>query len=232
MDEIDIDLTNKVKFYLRLNRFEAAEKLLKSKLSTKESAAAYMLLGIIYHQQSRFDEAIEEFSRALKIDPMHQESRLHLIITMCDIGRYEEARQYHSTDMDGSSHPVEGRFDHIAKQHYKNGEQYEHKNKYAEALSEYRKSVLLTKKYYQAEFAIAKILYKSKQYEQAGIEFEKIVKRFPLEPRAHIWLGISYQRAGRVEEAKLHWEKARENGRNTKIADIYWDITQSKQVGV
>src|SRR5690606_25479675 len=128
------EVQNKVKFYLSVHRFEAAEKLIKAKLATLGNIAVLLnLLGIIYHRQSRFPEAITYFSKALKVNAQYVEAAVNLAATLCDLSRYDEANEVFAklSEATGESDAkgnrvipelIKGR---IANQHAENGKLYE-----------------------------------------------------------------------------------------------------------
>ena len=87
------EIFSKVDLYLNVNRFDAAEKLLKSTLSDYGPLAnVHNLLGVTYHKQSKFPDAIIEFNSALKTNPEFVEAALNLAATLCDLSRYDDAR--------------------------------------------------------------------------------------------------------------------------------------------
>ena len=128
----------KVGLFLQVHRYEAAEKLLKSTLSAYGSLAnLHNLLGLTYHKQSRFVDAIEQFELARKDNPNYTEATLNLTATLCDLSRYEEAREIYATlksdERTGKRHPkmVLGR---IANMHASLARTYQECNMLPEAI--------------------------------------------------------------------------------------------------
>ncbi len=59
----------------------------------KNNAGLLNLLGLVYHKQARFPEAMKQFRAALTANPSYLEASLNLISTLCDLSRYDEARE-------------------------------------------------------------------------------------------------------------------------------------------
>src|SRR3954453_3141286 len=87
------EIRKKVALYLSVQRFDAAEKLLRATLTDYGPLAnIHNLLGVTFHKQSRFVEALKEFNRALAVNPDFVEAALNLTATLCDLSRYDEAK--------------------------------------------------------------------------------------------------------------------------------------------
>src|SRR3569832_2716398 len=62
------------------------------------------MLGVIYNQQGRMQEAQEMFERALAINPNYTEAALNLAVTYNDVGKYKEANALSARIIELSKH--------------------------------------------------------------------------------------------------------------------------------
>ena len=207
------EIKQKVELYLSLHRFDAAEKLLKSAISDFGSLASlHNLLGVSFHKQGRFADALKEFKKAVAANPDFLEGGLNLVATLCDLSHYDEARSLYA-ELVGRLNPrrqqpnlVLGR---IANQHAENGRSYEESGMYHDAIQEYRKALSLFDKMPDVRLALAKLYLKLGQADRAKEEAEELVRTDPNFVEGHVFLGILYAKLGRKDLAKRHWETAR-----------------------
>jgi tetratricopeptide (TPR) repeat protein len=212
------EIFSKVELYLSVSRFDAAEKLLNATLSDYGPLAnVHNLLGVTYHKQSKFLEALKQFNSALEANPEFVEAALNLAATLCDMSRYDEAQNVFSRLRERvnpkKKQPglVLGR---LANQHARNGQSYEESAMYAEAIQEYRKALSLFERMPDVQLALAKLYVQVGQVNKAKTEFEEIVKQYPEMGDAHTWLGILYFKLGRKDQAKRQWEQAQQANPN------------------
>jgi tetratricopeptide (TPR) repeat protein len=225
-----IDVKKKVELYLSVSRFDAAEKLLKATLTDYGPLAnLHNLLGLTYHRQSRFPEAIREFNRALAANPDFLEAALNLSATLCDLSRYDEARavfaklQQQVNPKKRQPGLVLGR---LANQHVVSGQAYEESGMFGDAIQEYKKALALYERMPDVKLALAKLYVRVGQHDKAKLEFEDLVKTAPERPEAHTWLGILYYKLGRRDLAKRHWEKAQQADPNDLSARAYLKLSR------
>jgi tetratricopeptide (TPR) repeat protein len=198
--------------YLSVNRYDAAEKLLKATLADYGPLAnIHNLLGVTYHKQSKFPEALREFNKAFAANPEFVEAAMNMAVTLCDLSCYDEAREVYSDIQKRISQRkkqpslVLGR---LANQHAQNGKAYEESGMYTDAVGEYRKALTLFERMPDVKLSLAKLYFRLGQHEKARQEFEEIIKMDPEMPGVRIWLGILYYKLGRLGEARKQWEKA------------------------
>jgi tetratricopeptide (TPR) repeat protein len=224
------EIRKKVTLYLSVNRFDAAEKLLRAALADHGPLAnLHNLLGVTFHKQSRFPEALIEFNRALASNPEFVEAALNLSATLCDLSRYEEARQVFAK-LSEQVNPrkrqpalVLGR---LANQHVANGAAYEESGMLGDAIQEYKKALSLFERMPDVKLALAKLYVRSGQADRARQEFEDIIKIAPDNSEAHNWVGILYYKLGRRDLAKRHWEKAQQSDPNDLTARAYMRLSR------
>lgn len=224
------EILKKVTLYHSVNRFDAAEKLLKATLTDFGSLAnIHNLLGVTFHKQSKFGPAIKEFNRALVTNPDFVEAALNLAATLCDLSRYDEAREVFSK-LSQQVNPkkkqpslVLGR---LANQHAVNGAAYEESGMSGDAILEYKKALQLFEKMPDVRMSLAKLYVRGGQNDKAREEFEDVIKMNPEIADAHTWLGILYYKLGRKDLAKRHWEKAQQIDPNDMSSRAYLKIAR------
>lgn len=224
------EIHKKVALYLSVNRFDAAEKLLKASLADYGALAnLHNLLGVTYHKQSRFLEALREFNKALISNPEFVEAGLNLAVTLCDLSRYDEAREVFTrlTQLVNprKRHPglVLGR---IANQHARNGSAYEESGMLGDAIQEYRKALQLFERMPDVKLALAKLYVRVGQHDKARQELEEVVKLKPDAAEAHTWLGILHYKAGQRDQARHFWELAQQADPNDHSARAYLKLAR------
>jgi len=223
-DELQ-SVQEKVDLYLSVNRYDAAEKLLHATLSDYGSLAnIHNLLGVTFHRQSRFIDAIREFTKALKANPQYSEAALNLAATYCDLSRYDDAKEVYSTVAAQVSTRkkvpdlVLGR---LANQHSQNGRLYEECGMVADAIQEYRKALTLFARMPDVQLALAKLYFRSGQIERAQKEFEELIATGVNSPEARTWLGILHYKLGKKGKARKYWEQAQAIMPNDSAAKAY-----------
>jgi len=206
------EINSKVKLYLSVGRHEAAEKLLLSTLDEHGSLAnLHNLLGVTYHQQSKFADAVIHFTKALKINNSYVEAGLNLAATFCDLGRYDDAKAVFSEVIavtpPNKRHPdlIMGR---LANHHSECGRLYEQSGFLNEALLEYKKAVALYDRLPDVRIAIGKIYFRMNQYDRSLNELQSVVSQFPNEHEAHLWSGIAHWKLGNHDLAETQWKSA------------------------
>ena len=227
------EIEKKVEFYLSVRRFDAAEKLLRSTLATNGAVAnIYNLLGLTYHKQSRFADAVREFTQAVKANPSYIEASLNLAATLCDLSHYDEAQQVFA-DINNQINPqkqipnlVLGR---LANQHAQNGKLYEDSGLLTEAIHEYRKALSLFPRMPDVQYSVAQLYLHEEQLEQARLELEELLSTTPEMTTARNLLGIVYYKLGERTQAKQEWSMAAQQSPSDLTSRAYLKIANNWQ---
>ena len=224
------EVKKKIDLYLSLGRFDSAEKLLRATLADYGPLAnIHNLLGLTFHKQSKFVEAVREFNQALSINPEYVEAALNLAASLCDLGRYQDAQNVFSrledfvVEKQRQPALVLGR---LANLHVLSGQAYEDSGMWSEAIQEYRKGLSLYDKMPDVKVQLAKLYVKVGQLEKAKYEFESMLAENPDVTEAHTWLGILEFKLGQKELARKHWEKAQEVSPDNSTAKAYLKLAR------
>jgi tetratricopeptide (TPR) repeat protein len=220
-----VQILEKVRIYHSVNKFDAAEKTILTAIDEYGSLAnLHNLLGVTYHKQSRFADAIVQFTKALKINPYFVEAGLNLSATFCDLGRYEDAKTIFSEILaqtsENKKHPdlVLGR---LANHHAACGLLYDQNNLPMDAIDEYKKALSLYERMPDIKLSLGKMYFKTNQIDRAIFEFQDAVRNFPNDHEAHLWLGICNWKMGRTDIAIRSWETAKSLAPELSAADAY-----------
>lgn len=224
------DVQAKIRLYLSAGRPDAAEKIAKATLNDHGPLAnIHNMLGVVYHSQSRFPEAIREFQKSIQVNPAFIEAGLNLVATLCDLGRYDDARRVHTQLM---THVPQGRkqtqlvLGRIANGHAKNGRMYEEGGMTQDAIHEYRRALALFERMPDVRLALARALVKVGQRDKALMELEDLVKRDPSSIDGRVELGILYFKLGRAADARSQWEAARQLDPSNRVARTYLRLAE------
>jgi len=219
------DIKKKVEIYLNVGRYDASEKLLKLALSELGKASnLHTLLGLTFHRQSRFKEALEQFELALHDNPKYTEALLNMAITLSDLGLYEDAEHYFKKAEEtvnsnfGVTSLVLGR---LANHHADAGRLYESCGMHQQALKEYRKALDLFPDMADVRLKMIKLLVDIKDLEKAQLEIAQLERSDRNLANPLIWSGIIKFITGNRAHARDLWLKARDIRPNDPIARAF-----------
>lgn len=219
------NVQNKVEFYIKVHRFDAAEKLIKATLADHgHNAVLYNLLGVIYYKQSMFNEALVEFENALKQNSEYVEAALNLASVLCDLSRYDEARkvfQNIESQLNLYNRVPNLFLGRLANQHSKNGKLYEECGMENEAIREYKTALSLFDKLVDVRLSLAKLYLKKNHLELAQEQIEKLLMYSPNSYEARNMLGIIYYKLGYKDMAKEQWAQAYSLNPADSVAKAY-----------
>ena len=216
----------KVDLYLSVQRFDAADKLLRSALiDFGPLANIYNYLGLTMHRQARFLEAVSEFRKALQVNPSYVEAALNLVVTLCDLSRYDEARQVFDA-VQAQINPAKKQPDlilgRIANQHAELGHLYSESGMHSDAIREYRKALSVFERMPDVRMALVRALIQIGQIEKAHADLQEFIRQAKLpNSEAITLLGWLELKLGRPEVAREYWVKAQQTDPNDLISRAY-----------
>ena len=157
-------------------------------------------LGVLYGRMSRFDESIEELSRAFELSPESLDIRVALGLTYELSGRSDVAATHYEAAI--PLDPFNPRlYHHAARSHLA-------AKHYAEAAANYQAVLDLTPRDMEAIMGLVRVWLAQRRFDEAerflGTEVEKLG---PL-PELYVVLGIVYREADQAQEAMRAFEQA------------------------
>ncbi|MFW7378170.1 MAG: tetratricopeptide repeat protein [Oligoflexus sp.] len=220
------NIEEKLDLYLSVNRFQAAEKLLKESLAELgELANLHNLLAVTYHRQSKFQEAIESFEKAIELNPRYIEAALNLAVTYCDLGLYEEGERVYRTAQEqvqvGKSQVSSLITGRLANLHNQTALAYEHAGLFQEALKEYEKAIQLYPHMPDILIKIARLEYQQGRPDRAKTYLLEYERRFSPEPAVYNLLGLIALSEGDIVAAKNRWLKSQDLNPEDRLSRSY-----------
>lgn len=167
------------------------------------------LLGLALGLAGQPEAALEEFDRALALNPSYVEAHLNRAITLNDLGRYEEAREAFrlAWDSDHSagrpfSRSVSARLSNL---HMELGDLYADLGSYKEAVGQYQSATNLRPDFLDIRTKLARALMESGDLRGALNELNGVLGEYPEYVEARVAIGLVYYRAGQYDSAAAEW---------------------------
>jgi len=190
----------------REKRFAIIQKILEKYPKEK---TAYLALGLIYHQNGNYEEAIREFNKALELDPDYGEVHNGLGYTYIQMGKYEKSiehfEKYASLNTEDAN-PL----DCLAEAYFLMG-------RLEEAIAKYKAAVEIKSDFYASFSSIGYVYALKENYPEAMKWIDKYIAMIPASGSKtsgflrkgffHYWLGswgqslADFQRAADAAEA-------------------------------
>lgn len=213
--------------------YDKAEKYLAQVVKEHRAFAdIFNMLGVIYHDQGRFQQAQESFEEALTINPSYTEAALNLAVTYNDLGKYSQAREVYVRAIARTrSEPrsldpfARGK---IANMHADLGDAYAGVGFYPEAIREYHKALELCPQFADLRTRLASLHRDMGDTTAAQRELEIVKTTNPRFVPARVSLGVTLYSLGRIEEALHEWETALELDPENKAARVYLQMIRDE----
>jgi tetratricopeptide (TPR) repeat protein len=170
----------------------------------KSFARSHYNLGLVYSTTKQHDRAVEEFKKALELNPPKRlenaETHLNLAISYKQKGEYGLAAEEGKKAL--SILPDYARAYRILSEIYYETEMYD------EAIDALNDSLVYESKSYESYRMLGKIYYRQERYEDAKSSLKKILSLNPVYAEAYYNLGMISYREGKLLEAKKHLKMA------------------------
>lgn len=210
-------------------KYDIALQYLEKVASEKTNYAdVYNMLGLIYYNASRFEDAISSFRRAIGINPNYTEAALNLSVVYNELGHFDKSAQIYAQAKEASKEAqsyldpfVKGK---LANMHASLGEIYKDLGFYAEAADEYRKALLLRPEFADLKTCLGVAYRDMRDFNKAIAEFEGAIEINPEYLPARIQLGLTYYTMGQHEKAKTEWLKVLRKTPDDKMARMYMNL--------
>lgn len=238
------ELIEQVKLYVSVGRYEAAESSLRAtinqdtpqnlKLTDAERARCHHMLGYVYHQQSQFDRANEQYSLALKADPTHVESLLCWLVVLCDLGDYHKAaKMMGEVDMQidkghGLSYQTLSRLAHL---HESAGDHYNQCGLHHRALTEYQSADQLSVQSPGIKMKVAESFMELGSYQRAKKELTDLLRHEECYHRSLCLLGLIAYEEGDYVSCDSYWQQLKSktsvpSKSDQPLVDAYKDVVR------
>ena len=158
--------------------------------------------------------ALEEFGRAVRVNPDYAEAHLNRALVLNDLTRFDEAREAFARagaldDRPGDPLPAEVG-NRIAIGHGELGDLYMEAEQPAAAVTEYAKALEVRPAFVDLRSQLARALLAMGEVDKAVGELNRVLTQQPSYLDARLRLGTAFRRMGRVDEAVLEWRRCLE----------------------
>lgn len=192
------------------------------------------MMGVVYHDQGKLDEARDAFKHALEINASYTEAALNLAVTYNDLGEYELAQQVYRGAIQrepGGAQAVDpfakGK---IANLHADVAQAYLEIDLTNEAVQEYRSAIRLCPHFADLRVRLAEVYRQKGDIVAARYELEEGLRVRPDYAPARVALGVLMLITGQRQEALRIWEDALRRDPTNKAAEMYLRMAQNPPV--
>jgi len=195
--------------YDGIKKYAEKDELLKQKIEKEKDkfrntgynkARIYFNKGFEYGQKDRYQEAIEEYKKAILMDPNHSSARFNLGLAYYKIGKYKKAIPEYEKLIEHEPLNSDAYFN-LALVYYT-------MNRYDEAIRKYKKSIECNPNKADAYYNLGLAYFKNKQLKEAIIEYKKAIEIEPENEKTHYNLGIVYYDLGEFKKAVISYKEA------------------------
>lgn len=210
----------------------AKELLLKLDSSGQATAESQYLLGLIFHRENKFAEAVDRFKRSLQLDPHFTDSAISLSIIYNDTGHYEEGKKIFeqaeksAKRRSGTPSPSIVLAREISSLHLELGNLYRKLQRFDEAANEYLKAARVDPESIDARLLLAKTHGQRGQMQLAQQELEKLVREKPDNTSARVHLALLYFAMGNTVDAQIILQEAQMKDPTNAQVKMYLDMTK------
>ena len=155
----------------------------------------YNIDGVKFSNKDDYANAIENFNKALKLEPGHEQAKRNLSIVYFNRGAYLKEKDLNNEALSDLKKSLElGEDSHSI--HFFLGSIYSKKQLYSEAINEYKKAIEILPEDPQYHFFLGFVLYmKAKEDNDLDLyikSFEELYKAFLLKPDEQIYFKNIY----------------------------------------
>lgn len=191
--------------------YRTAEPLLHQVLlRDSRQPEVHQMLATLYYDQGKFSKAVQNFKRALEIDPTYTDASVGLSIILNDLGRYEEGRKIFDEareKLDRLKGRPDTRVDEkLAAKHEELADLYLQYRRPHEALEQLAKAKALSIHKGEVTLRIADVLVQAGQVDKAIAELRQVVRENPQMHQARLKLGLVLYNSNNVADAVEQWE--------------------------
>jgi lipoprotein NlpI len=175
------------------------------KKEPERAPEAYNNRGLTFSDNGRLKEAIEDYTKAIAINPIYSEALINRAIAFTGLGQIDKAIEDYSVVI--RSNP----FDQVF---YLRGEAFERKGETEKAIEDYHQAIGLNPSYLEAYIRLGVLYGKSGAFDKAIDQFNQAVTINPDYPMAYGNRGFAYSLMGQYELAIRDLTRAIELDKN------------------
>lgn len=200
-----------------------------------EYADVRHLLGVSLGLAGQPEAALEEFDRALELNPAYVEAHLNKAITLNEVGRYEQAREAFRRAWE-SDHPAGRAFSRsasarLANMHMELGDLYADLGSYPDAIEQYRKASSLRPDFPDVRNQIARAMMERGDLRASVQELESLLRERPDYVEARVNLGLAYYQLNQRERAAAEWHACLQRDPEHPKARAFLQMLNGQAVG-
>lgn len=160
----------------------------------EEKFLHHLTVGVGYMDQHKYNEAVKELNKALKIRPHNLCAQVNLALCYHHLYKYDEAIRRFKEIL--KTHPDE------PYSHYNLGVIYKAKGKPREAAREFEKTIQIDPEDPAAHYNLGAVYWQLNRVEEAIREFKKVIELVPDAMGAYYGLARALTKIGRQKEAQ------------------------------
>jgi tetratricopeptide (TPR) repeat protein len=232
MQRLESETSTGEDWNIAIKNLEAVAELVHDKTITVSLAVAHHNLGVLLNQQEAFEEAQDQFQRALQLDPESTDASVSLAINYADQGNPEKAEEILRAVIDRTPDSIEARHalglimssqgkesealeqfkkaqpperDNVTL-HYSRGVSHANQGEIDEAEAAFRQALELHPEFVPALYNLGLILREKGNLSSAEQCFKEVCRLDPDNPGAYFCLATLYERRD-PNLAISSWEK-------------------------
>ncbi|MDH4227476.1 MAG: tetratricopeptide repeat protein [Deltaproteobacteria bacterium] len=213
------------------------EKVVKEKATF---ADIHNMLGIIYYNANRNDEAIRAFSQAIRLNPRYTEASLNLAVVYNELGQFDKAQEVYALAKTSVAEPDKSAKDKdayldpyvkgkLANMHAELGNIYKDVGRYDEAVYEYGMALKLRPDFVDIKVALGTVYRDTKEIGKAIKCFKDAIDIRKEYWPAYVQLGLTHYTSGDEGSAKEEWLKVLSKNPGHKLANMYLAMLDKKK---
>ncbi|MCP4289928.1 MAG: tetratricopeptide repeat protein, partial [Gammaproteobacteria bacterium] len=157
-------------------------------------------LGVVLHNQGRYEEAIAAYQQQTEVTPTHEQAWDHLGFVFGNQGRYEEAMAAFQQQTEVT--PTHERaWDHL-------GVVLLNQGRYEEAIAAFQQQTEVTPDHESAWKRLGVTLAKQGNFDEAIAAYQEQVKITPEDGGSWSDMGVAFWKQGKLEKAEEAWKQA------------------------
>ena len=150
-------------------------------------------LGTVFDRLGKYQEAIAQFTEALRINPNFAEAHNNLGNVFDRLGKYQEAIAQYTEALRINPN--------FAEAHNNLGNVFDRLGKYQEAIAQYTEALRINPNFAEAHYNLGNVFDRLGKYQEAVAQYTEALRINPNFAEAHYNLGNVFDRLGKYQEA-------------------------------